>query len=156
MNVVRSRGRFLLLLIVVYAADVALTLAGQPAAYWRGDYGLAVEANPLAYPLLVRSPWAFVVATLVWGVCLAGVVWRWRHRAGEWLALLLTIGHAVGGASWLARLGAVGWAFALAHLVAVTLGIRWCRHHAEPADARRPPPVAGAVLRAGAEADSPP
>ena len=126
MHATRSRAWLLLPAVVVWSADVALTLMGQPDGYWRGDYGLAVEANPLMYPLLVCSPWVFVAVALGWCVAFSAIVLMWTRRAGEWVAVLVTIGHLAGGASWLARLGAVGWVFVVLYLVTVTLGIRWC------------------------------
>ena len=61
---IARRCRFCLLMLVVYAADISLTLVGQPAAYWEGDYSLAQEGNPLVHPFLARSPWVFVAATV--------------------------------------------------------------------------------------------
>ena len=140
-----TRCRLVLLMLTVYAADVGLTLAGQSADYWAGDYSLANEGNPLARPFLVGSPWLFLAGAVVWGVLLAAVVLLWRHRAGEWLAVLCTLGHAFGGACWLALYGAVGWVFVLLYLVAVTMGLRWCRTCPRsplasclPADSSRP------------------
>ena len=95
---IAARWRFVLLMLAVYAADVGLTLAGQSADYWAGDYSLAEEGNPLARPFLARSPWLFLAGAAVWGLVLAAVVFLWRHRAGEWLAVLNTLGHAFGGA----------------------------------------------------------
>ena len=126
MRVIPSRGWLLLPAVVVYAVDVGLTLAGQDAAYWQGDYSLAIEGNPLAYPLLAHSPWLFIGAALVWAVLFSTVILLWRHRAAEWLAVLNTVGHTFGGACWLARLDAVGWALTVLYLVSVTLGMRWC------------------------------
>jgi hypothetical protein len=145
---IASRWRFILLMLAVYAADVGLTLAGQAADYWAGDYSLANEGNPLARPFLAGSPWLFLAGAVVWGTVLAAVVLLWRHRAGEWLAVLCTLGHAFGGACWLALYGAVGWVFVLLYLVAVTMGLRWCRTcprsppaSCRPADSsRRGPP----------------
>ena len=125
----------LLLLLAVYAADIGLTLAGQPPAYWEGDYSLAEEGNPLVLPFLARSPWLFVAAALAWGAVLGAVVLLWHHRAGEWLAVMTTLSHAFGGACWLARLGAVGWGFVILYLAVVTLGLQWCWN------CRRSPPA---------------
>ena len=130
MRALQSRAWLLLPAIVVCAFDVVLTLAGQDDAYWRGDYGLAIEGNPLVRPALAYSPWLFAGVALAWGVLFSAVVLLWRHRAAEWLAVLNTVGHTLGGASWLARLGAVGWVFVVLYLVAVTLGTRWCWRHA--------------------------
>ena len=124
---ISARRRLVVLMLAACAADIGLTLAGQSAEYWAGDYSLANEGNPFAYPVLARSPWLFLAGGVVWGVVVAAVVLLWRHRAGEWLGVLCTLGHAFGGACWLARYGAVGWVLVILYLVAVTLGLRWCR-----------------------------
>ncbi len=121
-----ARGWLLLPAVVVYSIDVTLTLAGQDDAYWRGDYGLAIEGNPLVRPVLAYSPWLFIGAALVWAVLFSAVVLLWRHRAAEGLAVLLTVGHTFGGASWLVRSGVIGWPFVVLYLVLVCIGIRWC------------------------------
>jgi len=38
------------------AAEVTLTLAGQTAAYWNGDYSQAIEHDPIARPFLLFIP----------------------------------------------------------------------------------------------------
>ena len=129
---IHARAWLLLPAVMVCAADGYLTLTGQPADYWQ-DHGQAVEANPLAYPFLAWSPWAFVALGLVWGVAFGSVVLLWRHPAGGWLAVGVTVGHAFAGACWLAGPGAVGWVFAVLYLVAVALGVRWCWRRARNA-----------------------
>lgn len=127
MNTLRSRAWLVAPSVVLWAADIALTLAGQSAAYWAGDYGQARESNPLAYPLLAASPWVFVGATALWGAAVSGVVLFWRHWATPWIGVLSALGHAIGGSSWLVRLGAgAGWGLAVAYLLLASQASRWC------------------------------
>ena len=44
--------------LIFYLADVSLTLAGQPSAYWRGNYDAVREINPLAHFLLAQALFA--------------------------------------------------------------------------------------------------
>ena len=80
---------------VLWAADIALTLAGQSSAYWSGDYGQAQESNPLAFPLLASSPWVFVGVTALWGLLISGIVLLWQHWATPWIAALSAVGQQV-------------------------------------------------------------
>ena len=121
-----ARGWFLLPAVVVYSIDVTLTLVGQDDAYWQGDYGLAIEGNPLVRPVLAYSPWLFIGAVFAWGVLFGAIVLFWRHRAAEWLGVLTTVGHTFGGATWLVWFGVIGWPFVVLYLVLVCIGIRWC------------------------------
>ncbi len=114
----------------LYAGDVALTLAGQPADYWAGAYGSALEANPVAHPLLSRGPGLFVAVAAAWLATLSTVVVTWRHSLAGWVAVVVAGAHAVGGACWLTRIGPWGWVVAVAYLVAAAQASAWCwRHH---------------------------
>jgi hypothetical protein len=110
-------------------ADMTLTLLGQPAAYWSGDYGQAAEVNPIAYPLLAYHPVLFIGGGIVWQAAVGAVVLLWRQRFARWLAIGLAIGHAVGGSSWLAYPAPVGWVLPVGYLVAASwfAGVCWRR-----------------------------
>lgn len=110
----------------LYIADVGLTLAGQPTEYWAGDSTSANEANPVARPLLVVGPWVFAALAVAWLAVVTAVVLLWRHRLAEWVAVVLTVGHAIAGGAWLARSG--GW-WVLAgcgYLAVATVVANWC------------------------------
>jgi hypothetical protein len=108
------------------AADVALTLAGQPNDYWKGDYTNAVEANPLAYPILARGPWPFLLLAAVWAMLIGVAVACLSHQLAGWFVFLAAVVHAVGGGTWLARLGSWGWALTLLYLLAASEVSWWC------------------------------
>ena len=102
--------------LTVYAADILLTLAGQPAEYWAGDHSTVREANPLAAGLLVIHPAAFVAAAVVWATVFLLLIRTGRPWAVV-VAFVLTVGHAVGAASWLMRFGPAGWVGGISVLV---------------------------------------
>jgi hypothetical protein len=114
---------------VLYTADVVLTLVGQPAAYWAGNYGSVVEFNPIAYQFLAAGPVWCLLAAVVWLLLLGAVVLAWRHPVTDWIAYLLALGHAVGGSSWLVRFG--GWPAAIAYLAVAAAVSRWCWRRGE-------------------------
>lgn len=127
--------------LALYAADIGLTLAGQPAGYWRGDFASAVEVNPLAHPLLAAHPLVFAGAAAVWAVAFSVVILCGPPSVAKWSSYSLALGHAIGGGTWLARHGTSGWVAAVVYLFAASwlAGICWRR-------ASRPTP-AGAIGR---------
>jgi hypothetical protein len=112
--------------VALYAGDVGLTLAGQPAAYWAGVYGEAVEANPVAHPLLVRSPWLFVAFASCWLAVLSGIIACGPPQVAGWVAVVVAAAHAIGGGSWLVRAGPWGLVAAGAYIVAAAQVSSWC------------------------------
>jgi len=123
--------RFWLLLPAwcLYAADITMTLVGQSSAYWNGDYAQASEENPIAHPLLAIHPCLFAAAAIAWAATFGSVVLFWRHRLSDWLAILLALGHAVGGSTWIARHGWGGWVMAITYLIVAAwlAGSSWRR-----------------------------
>jgi hypothetical protein len=124
----RSRLWLVVPVALLCAADAGLTLAGQSAAYWAGDYAAAVEANPFARPFLVQSPWLFIGLAAAWLVVVAAIVLAWRHPLAVWLAVLVAAAHAVGGASWLTRGSPWQLVAAGVYLAVAAQGWAWCWH----------------------------
>ena len=138
---------FLLPALSLYAADLGLTLTGQPAAYWGGDYSQALEHNPLAYQILAWHPVWFVGASLAWAVVFSTVIVLWRNRVSDWIAVLLAFGHALGGSTWLARHGVGGLLLAVVYLAVASRVSGACWRRAELGSESRTEPrgrVAGA------------
>lgn len=114
-----DRRVLLLLPLLACAADVALTLFGQPAAYWAGERSAVLELNPAARWMLLRHPMVFVVAGSVSSLVVAAVVLRASPPLAWGVSLVVTIGHSIAAAAWLARMGPLGWAGAVVILLAV-------------------------------------
>ncbi len=81
--------------------DASLTLIGQSADYWGGDYARVNEASPTFNHLLAIHPLAFLAGIAVW----LGVVVGFLLLVPDTLALIASIavvfGHTIGAASWL-------------------------------------------------------
>jgi hypothetical protein len=114
---------------VLCVADAALTLRGQSAAYWNGDYASVLELNPLGRVLLERHPAAFVVGIAVYLGLLVAAALLLPRRGAILLTFVLTVGHVIGGAGWLAREGIIGFLLAIAFIVVAErlVGISWRR-----------------------------
>jgi hypothetical protein len=56
----------------------------------------------------VRSPWLFAGLAVVWMAIFSAVVLFWRHPAAVGIAVLIAVAHAIGGASWVMRVGPWG------------------------------------------------
>lgn len=95
-------------------ADVAMTLVGQPAAYWAGNRAAAQDFNPLARGLLEVHPAAFPLAAAV-GLVVLAVVFHIRPgaRFAIVIAFVVTFAQSVAAAGWLIRYGPLGWVGAL-------------------------------------------
>jgi len=85
---------------VLTLADAVLTLAGQPAAYWR-DFAKADEAFPAFAELLHIHPAAFLAAALAWIAAYCLVI----RALPRWPSLVVSVsfmtGHFVGCLTWL-------------------------------------------------------
>lgn len=127
-----TRGNRIWLIAPVWlwlAGDVALTLAGQSDAYWNGDYSAADELNPLAYPFVARGPWVFACMATMWGMFFGLLVACVSHPLIRWLALVSATSNAIGGCTWLVRLGSWswwGWVLAVLYLFVAAEASWWC------------------------------
>jgi hypothetical protein len=105
--------------------DALLTLMGQSAQYWAGDYARVNEVSPTFNALLAIHPLAFLAGSAVW----LGVVVGFLLLVPETLALIVSIavvfGHTVGASSWLQWRFEYGYQFCngLFLLAAIVLGL---------------------------------
>jgi alpha-beta hydrolase superfamily lysophospholipase len=129
--------------LLLYACDVLLTLAGQPAGYWQGDFASAQEFNPLANALLRLHPLLFVSAALAWAVAFTAIILTWRSRLAVVMAFLITFLHAVGAATWLMRGGVPGYVAAVGLLFAAER--LWHACSSRSAGRSRPHPYANGM-----------
>src|SRR5262249_8949604 len=108
--------------------DFGLTLHGQPAAYWAGQFGQAVEANPPFLWLLRLHPLGFAAGVLTWLGLLGSLVLLLPEGLARALAFVALVAHTLGAGSWLVHADGSGWLacvglFVLAGLILeMTLG----------------------------------
>ena len=126
----RKRLGLLIPFWLLYLGDVTLTLCGQSADYWNGEYASVVEYNPLAHRFLAGGPAEFLAFAAIWILCQSALFLCWRHPISTWLAVVITIAHAFGGASWFLRMGSYGWFGALVYLLICSeiAGWFWTRY----------------------------
>jgi len=117
---------------LLYLLDVAITLAGQEPAYWRGGTTAVYEANPLAYRLLMLHPVVFVGTAVAWWVIFAALICKLRKEFAVVLAFVLSVGHATGAASWLLQGGVPGWLCTIAVFVGAERLVAWSWERARP------------------------
>ncbi len=90
--------------------DGCLTLALQPAEYWKQSYQHLNEASPLWAAFLSRSPLAYVAAAAVYLTIVYALIWFLPKRAAFVASLTVSLWHIVGASSWiLGNWGATGY-----------------------------------------------
>ena len=87
--------------LVLYALDTSLTLFGQSASYWAGNYRHVNEASPTFNLLLQVHPAAFVIGSLVWATLFVGVILLLPDFFALIASITVTFGHTVGAATWM-------------------------------------------------------
>lgn len=83
------------------ALDGTLTLLGQSADYWAGQYDRVNEASPTFAYLLTVRPEAFAVGLAVWAAVFVGVILLLPATPALIVSIGVTFGHAVGSVTWL-------------------------------------------------------
>src|SRR5262249_7791876 len=134
--------------VLLCLLDQALTLCGQPSAYWAGDYNKADEGNPIARWCLEQHPAVFAAETILWIALFGSLVAVLPWQLAKTVSLGVALGHIVGSDMWiwwrleqywlspvlvLSSAGLIVWTWEQAG------GVRECRRAAEPtASAGRP------------------
>ena len=105
--------------------DTTLTLAGQRAAYWRGDYSQVAEANPLMRWVLEQHPLGFVAVSLVGMVFYAWLLYWMPRDFGKLVAFIIIFVHTYGAVSWvMVGLGDM----VVVGCLPLIVGARWVLH----------------------------
>ena len=102
--------------------DQTITLVGQPAAYWGGDYSLAHEGNPWFHWLLQQHPLAFEAGILAWITLFSSLIIFLPQRVAMTISIAIVLGHAWGASTWIYWRIPNGYWFVLAlYLVSASL-----------------------------------
>ncbi len=122
-----NRPKLLLCLppMVLALLDGGITLALQPAEYWKQSYQYLNEASPLWATFLSRSPLAYVAAAAVYLAIVCALIWFLPKRAAFVASLTVCLWHIVGASSWILGLGPTGyWGGTLCLIVIAFLLLR--------------------------------
>lgn len=87
--------------VLLCAFDNTVTLLGQSAEYWAGDYLRVNEASPTFHHLLQIHPLAFAVGIMAWMAVFVGIILLSPDILALIVSIAVTFGHAAGAATWL-------------------------------------------------------
>jgi rhodanese-related sulfurtransferase len=111
--------------VLMCAVDASVTLLGQAATYWAGEYSAAKEANPLGLVLLWWHPAAFAAGAMLSVALYVLLIERLSQHLAKVAAFLALSLHSLGAASWFVQTGPAGWAVALGWLVFASWLLGW-------------------------------
>lgn len=110
------------------ALDGTLTLAGQSAEYWSGNYSAVNETSPTFNHVLQTHPAAFAAVLMAWIAVFVGMILLVTDTLALILSVAITFGHTAGAATWLLWRFQYGYqacnALFLASAIGLGLGIR--------------------------------
>jgi hypothetical protein len=86
--------------VVLCLLDGAITLYGQPAAYWTGGYTMVREGNPLAAWLLTVHPLAFAASAVPYLFLVLILICFLPRRGAVVVAVLVSLAHLLALAIW--------------------------------------------------------
>ena len=109
--------------------DAALTLFGQSAAYWAGNYAQVNEQSPTFHQLLATHPLAFTAGLVAWVLVFSGLILLLPQTLAMTASIAVAIGHTWGATTWLIYRFEFGYQtcnglFLLTAFV-LAVGIRW-------------------------------
>jgi len=93
-NYQKDRLWLCLPVILTCLMDVAVTLSGQPAAYWISSYRVVNEANPVSYWFLTMHPLAFVLYSIYILLIVSLLIIALPEIASKTISVFYTIGSA--------------------------------------------------------------
>ena len=116
--------------LLAFLLDSGLTLHGQPAEYWAGDYSNTNEGGPLFRRLFMYHPLAVVAGYAVWAGILAGLIVLLPEVLAVIFSIAVVFGHVGGAYSWLTVMINVGWyqtanGLFLAAAIILGVGLHW-------------------------------
>jgi hypothetical protein len=72
----------------------------QTGKYWGGRYLEALEANPVAFPLLSQHPLVFAAGITIWIILFLVLIILLPMRPAMILSITITFGHLWGAGGW--------------------------------------------------------
>jgi hypothetical protein len=115
--------------VLFCALDGSLTLLGQSAEYWAGNYRQVNEVSPTFNNLLQLHPAAFAGGIVAWMAVFVGIILLLPDTLALIMSIVVMFAHTAGPATWLLWRFHYGYqavnVLFLASAVILGLGIRW-------------------------------
>jgi len=135
MVIYRNHARMCCGPVVACLCDLTVTLTGQSAEYWSGNWEAVTEGNPIPHWLLTQHPLALCGGIAVWIAVFCTAILRLRPQAARVVALVVMLGHATAAGTWLLNMEPWGILYAGSLLVFLKL-VDWFAHQRGYADSR--------------------
>ncbi|MBY0522919.1 MAG: hypothetical protein K2R98_05955 [Gemmataceae bacterium] len=87
--------------LILRMFDYGLTLFGQPAAYWGGNFAYADEGSPVLHWGLQQHPLMFVAVAVAITAPMIMFILCWPRKPAAVLAAFIMLAHITGVASWI-------------------------------------------------------
>lgn len=97
----KSKAWFCIPPIILCLIDSTITLVGQSAKYWQGNYFVANEECPPMRAMLQTHPLAFEAVIFAWIIAFVVVILLVPRWLGRSLSIALLLGHTWGTYTWL-------------------------------------------------------
>ena len=88
---------------LLFLIDISLTLWGQPASYWAGDYTSAIETSPEVRRVMMIHPALLFLMIAVWMGVIVLLIHLLPRLFAELFSVATTIAHTACASSWLNR-----------------------------------------------------
>ena len=111
---------------LVFLCDASITLYGQPAAYWEGNYALANEVFPAFNWALQQHPMVFVAQSLGWVVVFSLLILVLPNFLSEVTTFALVQGHTWGVMTWLVYSLQLNYYLCLLYFLAISIVLVYC------------------------------
>jgi hypothetical protein len=125
--------------LLAFSFDIGMTMYGQPAEYWAGDYSQTNEGSPFFRNLFQVHPGAAAGGEALWAaIIIVGIVLLPEVLATI-AAVAIVFGHTAGGFTWLHIIPERRWFQTLHGLLFVSatvlgLGLHWSLRNARMED----------------------
>ena len=124
MVIYRNHARMCCGPVVACLCDLTVTLTGQSAEYWSGNWAAVTEGKPIPHWLLTQHPLALCGGIAVWIAVFCTAILRLRPQPARVVAFVVMLGHATAAGTWLLNMKPWGILYAGCLLVFLKL-IDW-------------------------------
>ena len=112
--------------ILVFLCDGSITLYGQSAGYWAGNYSLSNESFPAFDWALQQHPMVFIAQSLVWVTAFCLLILALPNFLSEVTSFALVQGHTWGVMTWFVYSLQLNYYLCLLYFLGIALILVYC------------------------------